>query len=81
MLGAIMSILDMTVVNVAIDRLSTDFDASLTTIQWVVTGYMLSSWPRSSRCPAGPLTASVRSDSMSVRSVLFMLGSALSGLA
>ena len=42
LLGAIMSILDTTVVNVAIDRLSLDFHASLTTIQWVVTGYTLS---------------------------------------
>lgn len=33
-----MSILDTTVINVAIDRLAIDFNASLTTIQWVVTG-------------------------------------------
>ena len=47
-LGAIMSILDVTVVNVAINTLATDFDTSLSTIQWVATGY---SWPsrRSSR--------------------------------
>ena len=36
-----MSILDTTVINVAIDRLAIDFNASLTTIQWVVTGYTL----------------------------------------
>ena len=42
MLGAIMSILDTTVVNVAVDRLALDFHSSLTTIQWVVTGYTLS---------------------------------------
>ena len=41
LLGAVMSILDTTVVNVAIDRLAIDFNASLTTIQWVVTGYTL----------------------------------------
>ncbi|HEY1354898.1 MAG TPA: DHA2 family efflux MFS transporter permease subunit [Solirubrobacterales bacterium] len=41
LLGAIMSILDTTVINVAIDRLAIDFHASLTTIQWVVTGYTL----------------------------------------
>ena len=40
-LGAIMSILDTTVVNVAISDLSTTFDTSLETIQWVVTGYTL----------------------------------------
>src|SRR5579875_1182483 len=42
MLGAIMSILDTTVVNVAIDHLAVAFNSSLTTIQWVVTGYTLS---------------------------------------
>jgi EmrB/QacA subfamily drug resistance transporter len=41
LLGAVMSILDITVVNVAIDRLAIEFNASLTTIQWVVTGYTL----------------------------------------
>ncbi len=41
LLGAIMSILDTTVINVAIDRLAIEFHASLTTIQWVVTGYTL----------------------------------------
>jgi EmrB/QacA subfamily drug resistance transporter len=40
-LGAIMTILDTTVVNVAIDHLAVAFHASLTTIQWVVTGYTL----------------------------------------
>jgi len=42
LLGAIMSILDTTVVNVAIDHLAVAFNSSLTTIQWVVTGYTLS---------------------------------------
>jgi EmrB/QacA subfamily drug resistance transporter len=41
LLGAVMSILDTTIVNVAIDKLAVDFNASLTTIQWVVTGYTL----------------------------------------
>jgi EmrB/QacA subfamily drug resistance transporter len=40
-LGVIMSILDTTVVNVAISHLSTTFDTSLETIQWIVTGYTL----------------------------------------
>src|SRR3954463_1128622 len=40
-LGAIMSILDTTVVNVAISHLTTTFDTSLTTIQWIMTGYTL----------------------------------------
>jgi len=41
LLGAIMSILDTTAINVAIDRLAIDFNAPLPTIQWVVTGYTL----------------------------------------
>ena len=40
-LGAIMSILDTTVVNVAINTLSRDFSTDLATIQWIVTGYTL----------------------------------------
>jgi EmrB/QacA subfamily drug resistance transporter len=41
LLGAVMSILDTTVVNVAIDHLAVAFHATLTTIQWVITGYTL----------------------------------------
>ncbi len=40
-LGAIMSILDTTIVNVALETLSKDLGSSLDGIQWVVTGYML----------------------------------------
>ena len=40
-LGAIMSVLDTTIVNVALDTLSKDLHTSLDGIQWVVTGYML----------------------------------------
>src|SRR5918999_896511 len=39
--GSIMAILDMTIVNVALDTLARDFTTELSTIQWVVTGYML----------------------------------------
>ena len=39
--GAIMSILDTTIVNVALETLRQDLDVSLTTIQWVSTGYLL----------------------------------------
>ena len=41
-LGSIMSILDTTIVNVALATLSRDLNASLSEIQWVLTGYMLS---------------------------------------
>lgn len=40
-LGSIMITLDMTVVNIAINRLAQDFRAPLGTIQWVATGYSL----------------------------------------
>src|SRR4051794_21596261 len=41
-LGAVMSVLDTTVVNVALDTLARDFNTSLDHIQWVATGYLLS---------------------------------------
>ncbi|MEA2160376.1 MAG: hypothetical protein QOD66_2756, partial [Solirubrobacteraceae bacterium] len=41
-LGAIMSVLDTTIVNVALHDLSGDLHASLGGIQWVITGYLLS---------------------------------------
>jgi EmrB/QacA subfamily drug resistance transporter len=40
--GAIMSILDTTIVNVALESLARDLNAPLSTIQWVATGYLLS---------------------------------------
>ena len=39
--GAVMTILDSTIVNVAIERLAVAFDSELATIQWVSTGYLL----------------------------------------
>ena len=40
--GAIMSVLDTTIVNVALHDLSHDLRAPLDWIQWVITGYLLS---------------------------------------
>ncbi|NKQ55914.1 DHA2 family efflux MFS transporter permease subunit [Amycolatopsis sp. K13G38] len=40
-LGAVMAILDTTVVNVALQALTVEFQTSFDTIQWIVTGYML----------------------------------------
>src|SRR4051795_2304582 len=79
-LGVIMSILDTTVVNVAISHLSTTFDTSLETIQWVVTGYTLAlatvipvtGW-------AADRFGTKRLYMLSIG--LFLCGSALSGLA
>src|SRR5881397_3522502 len=39
--GAIMSILDTTIVNVALQTLGHDLHSTISDIQWVVTGYML----------------------------------------
>ena len=40
-LGSIMTVIDMTIVNVALGRLSQDFHAPVASIQWVTTGYTL----------------------------------------
>jgi EmrB/QacA subfamily drug resistance transporter len=80
LLGAIMSILDTTVVNVAIDHLAVAFHATLTTIQWTITGYTLA------LATVIPVTgwAADRFGTKRIYMwslVLFTLGSALSGLA
>jgi EmrB/QacA subfamily drug resistance transporter len=79
-LGAVMSILDTTVVNVAINTLGRDFNTSLSTIQWIVTGYTLA------LATVIPLTGwaadrfgTKRLYMLSI--VLFVAGSALSGAA
>jgi EmrB/QacA subfamily drug resistance transporter len=79
-LGVLMSILDTTIVNVAIATLARDFQTSLVTIQWVSTGYLLA------LATVIPLTgwAADRFGTKRiymVAIVLFMCGSALSGLA
>src|SRR3954465_2702995 len=79
-LGAIMSILDVTVVNVAINTLAREFHTTLPTIQWVATGSTLA------RATVIPLTGwaadrfgTKRLYLMSIS--LFVCGSMLSGLA
>jgi EmrB/QacA subfamily drug resistance transporter len=79
-LGAIMSILDVTVVNVAINTLARDFDTPLSTIQWVATGYTLA------LATVIPLTgwAADRFGTKRLYMIsiaLFMCGSALAGAA
>jgi EmrB/QacA subfamily drug resistance transporter len=79
-LGAVMSILDVTVVNVAIPKLAADFNTSLATIQWVATGYTLA------LATVIPLSA-WGADRFGTKNlymvsiVLFVAGSVLSGLA
>ncbi len=80
MLGAVMSILDTTIVNVALATLGKDLHSTLTNIQWVITGYMLS------LAAVIPVTgwASRRFGAKRVfliSLVLFTLGSLLCGLA
>src|SRR3954449_5826180 len=78
--GAIMSILDTTIVNVALDTLSRDLHSSLADVQWVATGYMLalaavipvSGWAAGRFGAKRLWIASV---------ILFTLGSVLCGLA
>ena len=80
MLGAVMSILDTTIVNVAIDHLAVVFHSSLTEIQWVITGYTLALAtviPVSGWAADRFGTKRIYMSSL----VLFTLGSVLSGLA
>src|SRR3954453_4096908 len=78
--GVIMSILDTTIVNVALETLSRELDAPLKTIQWVSTGSLLA------LATVIPLTGwmSERFGSKQVwmsSVALFGIGSALCGLA
>lgn len=78
--GTVMAILDTTIVNVALETLAHDFSTGLSTIQWVITGYMLAMGT------VIPLTgwAVDRFGGRRVwmtSIVLFVIGSALSGAA
>ena len=79
-LGAIMSVLDTTIVNVALDTLSRDLHSPLSTIQWVSTGYLLS---LAMVIPlAGWLSERFGSKRVWMVSVaMFAFGSALCGIA
>jgi EmrB/QacA subfamily drug resistance transporter len=79
-LGSAMSILDTTIVNVALDTLGRELHSTITQIQWVVTGYMLalaaviplSGWAAKRFGPRRMYLISL---------VLFTAGSALCGLS
>jgi len=78
--GSIMSILDTTIVNVALATLGRDLHSSISNIQWVVTGYMLS------LAAVIPITgwAARRFGAKQVyllSLILFVAGSALCGVA
>lgn len=79
-LGSFMTVLDMTIVNVALDHLSRAFDAPLSVVQWTVTGYSLA------LATVIPVTAWAVGRFGAKRVfltavTLFTLGSALTGLA
>ena len=78
--GAIMAILDATIVNVAIPTLGRELDASISTIQWVMTGYLLAF---ASVIPlTGWATARFGAKRVWMTSlVVFMSGSVLAGAA
>src|SRR5438034_9701106 len=79
-LGMILAILDATIVNVAVPTLGRELHTSISTVQWVMTGYLLAF------ASVIPLTGWA-SDRFGAKRVwiasllLFMAGSALSGAA
>lgn len=79
-LGSVMSVLDTTIVNVALKSLATDLHTSISTIQWVTTGYLLS------LAATVPISAWA-AKRMGIKRlylislIVFTLGSALCGLA
>jgi EmrB/QacA subfamily drug resistance transporter len=79
-IGMILAILDATIVNVAIPTLGRDLETSISTIQWVMTGYLLAF---ASVIPlTGWLTARFGAKPVWIGSLLlFLVGSALAGAA
>jgi EmrB/QacA subfamily drug resistance transporter len=79
-IGVFMSILDQTIVNIAIPRLQTTFGADIHTVQWVLTAYILT------QGVVTP-TAAFFADTLGMKRfyilslVAFTAGSALCGLA
>nr|WP_188274021.1 MDR family MFS transporter [Streptomyces sp. CBMA152] len=78
--GGFASLLDSTIINVAIGPLARNFDSSISTVQWVVTGYLLA---LSAAIPlSGWAAARFGAKQMVILAqVLFLLGSVLAGLA
>jgi EmrB/QacA subfamily drug resistance transporter len=79
-LGAIMTVLDLTIVNVAVPTIGRQLGASISAVQWIMTGYMLAF------ASVIPLTgwASERFGAKRIwiwSLLLFMLGSVLAGAA
>ncbi|MCK9876961.1 DHA2 family efflux MFS transporter permease subunit [Frankia sp. Ag45/Mut15] len=78
--GAVLPLLDATIVNVAIDRLSLTFDTALSTTQWVVTGYAMAAAIAIPATGWGVARFGGRKVWMTALGV-FLVGSVLCGLA
>ncbi|MGC7870495.1 MFS transporter [Desulfosporosinus sp. SYSU MS00001] len=78
--GTFMSTLDSSIVNVALPTISTAFKTDLQTLQWVVTGYLLTI---SSLLPIFGRLADIlgRKRIFSIGFIIFTVGSALCGLS
>jgi MFS family permease len=79
-LGAIMTVLDLTIVNVAVPTIGRELGTSISAIQWVMTGYMLAF---ASVIPvSGWASERYGAKRVWIGSLLvFMLGSVLAGAA
>ncbi|QBD79887.1 DHA2 family efflux MFS transporter permease subunit [Ktedonosporobacter rubrisoli] len=79
-IGTFMSILDSTIVNIAIPRLQTAFGADIHSVQWTITAYLLT---LGAMTPAAPYLANTFGIKRAYITALgaFTLGSALCGLS
>jgi MFS family permease len=78
--GTFMSILDTTIVNIAIPRLQTAFGAGLTDVDWVATGYTLAEGAGTPLTPFFSAFLGTKRFYLIILA-LFTIGSALCGLA
>lgn len=78
--GIFMSILDTTIVNIAIPRLQTAFGAGLTDVDWVATGYTLAEGAGTPLTPFFSAFLGTKRFYLIILA-LFTIGSALCGLA
>jgi EmrB/QacA subfamily drug resistance transporter len=78
--GIFMSVLDTTIVNIAIPRLETTFGAGLTDVDWVATGYTLAGGVSTPLTPFFSTYLGLKRFYLTILA-LFVISSALCGLA
>src|SRR5215469_6865365 len=78
--GAFMSVLDQTVVNIAIPRLQNAFGADIHTVQWIITAYLLTQGAMTPTTPFLAKTFGIKRSYM-FSLVAFTLGSVLCGFS